>query len=196
MDAAFSQAAAPEPFRVLGRNLKPYTIGHQLLLERFESGYAVGSTVTPTWDDFLFSVWICSQSYAEVLRALNARFTFVRVALWSRRCGKFDVPEAQEFFRRYMHANTSEPLYFKEDGPHNCSEIAMPWGLFLKQYTQERLHLRESEVVDYPYIDANLLYLRHLAERGALKLATKTDLQLIAAVKRMDAQQRQHTAMN
>ena len=187
MHAAFLEAAAPEPFRVLGRNLKPFTIGHQLLLERFESGYAVGSTVSPSWDDFIFSVWTCSQSYADVLKALASRVTLVRVYLWSKRCGKFDVREAQQFFNQYLEANTSEPMYFYDDTKAGDA-LGIPWGLYLKQMVQEKLHLNEAEAVNYPYRQASLLYLRQLAERGMIKFGTDHDIALQEAAQRFNAQ--------
>lgn len=185
MHAAFQQAAVPEPFRVLGRNLRQYTIGHQLLLERFDSGYAVGSKNPPSWDDFAFSVWICSQTYQQVLAALSSRLLLLRVRAWSARCGLFDVQEAQSFFQRYLESNRSEPVYFVEESAKSGDEIGIPWGVYLKHHTQERLHLTESQVVEHPYIDAQLLYLRHLQERGMIQFATGLQLEMMEAARKV-----------
>lgn len=183
MHAAFQNAATPEPFRVMGRKMQPFCIGHQILLERFESPYAVGSSNDKTWDEFLFAVWVCSHTYQDFVKSLSSVFTGLRVKLWSFRCGKFDVGEAQTYFDRYLSGHTAEPVYFFEEN-HGCREIGMPWGQYLKMSVQEKLGLTEMEAVDFPYRQAQLFYLSQLSERSVINFATERDMQLFEMAKR------------
>lgn len=189
MQAAFLHAAFTPPFKVLGKWLKPYSVGHQILLERFQTGYEVGAANQPEFKDFIFSVWICSRTYRTAVSDLQEWSTLAKVKLWSWRCGNFDVGAATRCFREYMEVHTSEPTYFIDDSKAG-SPISMPWGIFLKQHIQEKIKISEDEALNFRYKEAFLIYLRSLAERDCVTFATETDMKLRAAAKAFEEKQK------
>lgn len=51
-------ASVPEPFTILGRKLKPYSIGHQILLKRFECAFVMPAD-SIQWRDLALAVLVC-----------------------------------------------------------------------------------------------------------------------------------------
>lgn len=68
--ADYYKARIPEPVRILGLKLRPFALGHLVLLHRIES-YFVGASETLTYEDLALSVLICSLPYKEALEALE-----------------------------------------------------------------------------------------------------------------------------
>jgi hypothetical protein len=65
----FYLAAAPEPRTILGLRLRPFSLGHVILLHRVESVFVIGGV--PDFNDLALSVFICSQTYADALKAFE-----------------------------------------------------------------------------------------------------------------------------
>jgi hypothetical protein len=180
MQAALQQAALPEPFRVLGRDLHPYTIGHDILLNLFESGFAIGSSKGPTFDDLLISVWICShKNYASVFDALCSPFTRLKIKAWGIRCGLFDYGEAFDHFNKYIQANTAEPGYWIESRSNGGRPSGIPFSQFLKVTMRREFGMSESEALDTPYCQANFNYLTILETGGKIRLMSQEDMTAI-----------------
>jgi hypothetical protein len=57
----FYQAAVPDGWQILGVRLKPLSLGHLILLHRYESAFVVGGLPTPA--DLVMSVLICSRTF-------------------------------------------------------------------------------------------------------------------------------------
>lgn len=182
MSAAYHDAAIPEPFRVLGLSLKPFTLGHQLLLERFESSFALGSTKEPTYEDLILSVFLCSFTWERAVKVLSSRFLKLRLKLWGWFCGSFDVAEAMDFFARYLGAHSKQPDYWVEQksGPSNSG---VPFIQFLKVKLEQDLGYTEAEALGTPYQIAIWNYLTFLESKGVIKFVSQADLDLIALAK-------------
>ena len=180
MSAAYLQAAIPQPFTVLGRKLKPFTLGHQLLLEYFGSGFALGSDESPTYEDLLISVFLCSYSYEDALKKLESRWLVLQLKLWSWFCGNFDVGEAIEFFQRYIGAHTKEPDFWvtQKSGP---SHSGIPFIQFLKVKLEQELGYTEQQALDTPYQIAVWNYLTFLEHKGVIRFFNSEDFDLLEA---------------
>ena len=61
----FYQAAVPDGWQILGVRLKPLSLGHLILLHRYESAFVVGGI--PTEADLVLSVLICSRTYEDAI---------------------------------------------------------------------------------------------------------------------------------
>lgn len=161
----FYVAHVPEPHRLLGVDLLPFSLGHLILLRRLESAFVTGGT--PQMDDLVSAVFICSQTYSEAAEVLNTgevdylepRLFFgnrvVRLPLaeamrrWQQIAGEFDFNDRMEAFRIYMKAGSKHPLVssvhgFKEDTmPSNC-----PFVQVVKATLMSRMNFHESELLD------------------------------------------------
>jgi hypothetical protein len=83
MDSHFeySEDCIPDRWRVLDRMLLPFLVGHNLLLTRVQSPFAVGGAVNIP--DLVLAVMICERSYEEGEKALLTGNTF-RVRMFTR----------------------------------------------------------------------------------------------------------------
>lgn len=180
MQAAFQQAALPEPFKVLGKNLHPYTIGHDILLGLFESGFAVGSRTPPTFEDLLISVWICSHStYGSVFDAMCSPLTKIKLKAWGIRCGLFDIGEAFQHFQKYITRNTLEPDYWVENPKSGGTPSGIPFSQFLKVTMRREFSMSEEEALNTPYCQAHFNYLTLLEGNGKIRFMADQEKEAI-----------------
>jgi hypothetical protein len=178
--------AAP---RVLGKKLRPFTLGHQALLEAVGSSFAVGADHAPSnfeeeYSDLLISVYICSLDFQAALVALSYKWILKgHLWWWSKRVGDFDLFEESAKFVEYLAEHTKEPRYWIDD-THQTEESGVPWLQFLKLKNQEILGVNERECMDMPYRAALDTWLTHLANNGAIRFWTKYDYNLVELAKK------------
>ncbi len=58
-------AAIPEPYQILGLRLKPFSLGHYLILRRHECAFVADTLEEATREDLIFAVVVCSMSFEE-----------------------------------------------------------------------------------------------------------------------------------
>lgn len=59
------RAAIPEPYRVLGLKLKPFSLGHYFILHRHGCAFVSDEPATATREDLVFAVLVCSMTAKE-----------------------------------------------------------------------------------------------------------------------------------
>lgn len=188
MIAAISQAAIKQPFKVLGRNLKPFSLWHQLFLDASENGFALGSANKPTYHDLISAVFFCSFDYSAGLEQLASRFIGTKMAYWAWRAGNFDVMEAISDFYSYMEAHTNTPAYWVEDGHFKSGgKSGVPYAQFLKVKMMQELGMSEVEALNTAYNDAIINHLTILEAKGAIRFVTEDDEALIIKARSMEA---------
>lgn len=116
MDDTFHRAAIPEPVTVLGRRLKPYSLGHQILLERVRSPILAGSAFT--FGDLLVAVSICSRDFNGAVKWLEdggtASLKWWGFKVWlGIHLGTANLARALQTFRTYLRNGSlcPTPLY-------------------------------------------------------------------------------------
>lgn len=174
MNAAYLQAAVPEPFRILGKRLKPFSLGHKILLQRFGSNFAEGSQETPGYADLILSVFICSLTYSQALAALSSCWLMLRLKLWGMFWRRFDVGEKILLFHRYVTEQTNEPEYWVIK-PGEETDSGIPWTQFLKVRMRQDFGESESGALDTPYQIALLNFLTHLEGKGIIRVLTERE---------------------
>jgi hypothetical protein len=177
--------AAP---RVLGKKLRPFTLGHQALLEAVGSSFAVGAEHKPKtfeedYYDLLISVYVCSLDFRAALVAFSFPWLIKgHIWWWKVRVGHFDLFEESAKFQAYINESTEQPRYWIDDN-HSAPESGIPWLQFLKQKNQELLGIKDDECMDLPYKAALDTWLTHLASAGAIQIWTERDYALVDAAK-------------
>jgi len=179
--AAYVQAAIPEPYRVLGKRLKPFCLGHQLLLERFGCSFASGGP--HGFADLILGVFICSQTYEQALESLNSRWVLLRVKLWGLFWRRFDYIEKIKLFDLYVSEAKQQPQFWIE---REGRESNIPFNQFLKSKLMQELGMGESEALNTPYQSAIWNFCTWLESEGAIRLFSERDIALIEAAKRTE----------
>jgi len=182
MGADFYQAAIPEPVTLLGVRLMPFSLGHVLLLNRFDNAFGTGET--PTLADLIQGIVICSQTYADAIADLDNPALPEHVAKWQKRLirkplfGKsqpsFSPHEAANRFAQYVRDGSSFPL-FSVDPSKTGQTISVPLVQSVKIGLQSKLHLTDDQVLNRPWGLCLWDYFTLQAIEGNCKIADAED---------------------
>lgn len=175
-DAAYLQAAIPEPFTILGRKLKPYSVGHELILQRFKNGFAIDSEMPPDLDDLAFAIWICSQSHAEALASLHSRWTPFRFRMWgwSKKGKRLD--DKFHLMLEYMTQAMQRPEAWSK-GDVSSKEPGTPWIQILIACLM-RQGMSYKEALEAPYALALWFFYSEAERESRVELVTQHQREL------------------
>jgi len=120
MNAAekYARALYPDTYRVLGRRMADYTLGHALLLERLGSPFVIGDALPGPGDVKLFLL-LCSRRYPRALRLVQLSQLLPTWFAWRLRCVRLPLdqfPYAVVSVNRYLQESSSMPKPWKEEG--------------------------------------------------------------------------------
>lgn len=73
-DFDYAEACIPDRWMILGRMLLPFSVGHNILLERVQSPFSITGNVELA--DLVQAVWICERDFESGERALLNGNTF------------------------------------------------------------------------------------------------------------------------
>lgn len=162
MTHPFYLAAVPDAWEILGVKLRPFSLGHVVLLNRIQSAFLAGGV--PDFNDLASSIFICSKTYREALavmenpniskamRSWACRLTGLtdwRVIIGLRKCRPIDLAKSVEAFQEYIQEHSKipdydfNPAYFRD---MHCPEVQM-----VKVTLMREMGFSESEIMDRPW---------------------------------------------
>jgi hypothetical protein len=189
-------AALPAPVTLLHQRLKPFSLGHRMLLLRKRSPFLLGDR-HPTLDDLLLGVIVCAHDYdqaqAELLKP-HEEFN-VDITRWLQLCEKhdpgFDPAPIVLAFYDYLIDGSKRPQFKKVGRRRKGIEPGAPKVAQLLATLIGKLHFTRTEALNCPYGLAQWLYLTYWEGEGRiviedahfqhsiLEFAAKEGLQLI-----------------
>lgn len=154
MTAAYLHAAIPEPVQILGLPLRPFSLGHWLLLSRFDNSFLTGRATGV--DDIILAILVCSMSFEEGLKFLSAPDREEQITSWSKKLKhKFrqegqtlDFAEKAELFKAYFDAGMVIPNYSATES--GTASVGSPWPQVLKLTLMSELGMTETDVLNRP----------------------------------------------
>jgi hypothetical protein len=135
------------PREVLGIPLRPFSLGHFLILAHSESPFIFGGPIGD--GDFIFAVNICSRTYEQCLEWIYWRdFESEATDDFVKKDVTHDQYEqALEFFRDYLTEALHPPPYVAtNDG--DPTRAGAPWVQTMKVSLMKNLHMTESQILD------------------------------------------------
>lgn len=179
-DAAYFTAAIPEPFRILGLKLKPFSLGHYILLKRFNNPFVADEPAGATRDALIFACLICSMAYQEFLEFIEAPDYIKQVQKWGKKVGIFDLPSKVELFQRYITEGSKEPQYFVTDKSDNKPTSAH-WSqsLFIALTTQ--CGYSRQEALNSPLSQCFADWMSFAEAQGLVEMVTDEDIAMAKA---------------
>lgn len=185
MTEAFYLAAIPDTWEILGLKLRPFSLGHVILLHRIQSPFLTGwkAESPPTFDDLAVAVLVCSCSYKDareiiespklpgILRSWADRIT--GMDRWSVRIGwnkatPLDFASAAVEFSDYIKEHSRIPNY--EFNPNDFKEMHCPEVQLVKVSLMRDMHIPESEILDRGWGQCLWDYVTLRAMDGRVKL--------------------------
>ncbi len=166
---SYVKAIKPETFRVLGKTLKPFSIGHEFLLILTGNAFSSESKSEPTIEDLTQAIWICSHS--PLNPAFGWKFKFW---LWIlRRAGVFDESEKHALFIRYLSHYRHCPEFLRKNDPSGPSDV--PFEQHLKVYMQVNFGWSSDQALTAPYNQVIWDYMTHLEMQGSIQIVDNVE---------------------
>jgi hypothetical protein len=180
----YARAAIPEPYRILGLRLRPLSLGHYLLLKRFNCAFLAADASQATREDLLLAVLICSMRHQEFLDFIEQKNFSAEVAAWGQEIGVFDFPEKAKLFCAYLAENLHEPEYI----PTKPGAEGGDWAQNLKMTLMTRLQHNEESALNLPLSEALADYFKLAENEGLVRIITPEDIAAAEANSRIFAE--------
>jgi hypothetical protein len=185
---SYVKSLIPEPYIILGIELKPLCLGHIFLMKRFECGFASEDpNYTGGIDDLLLGLSICSRTYEEFIEFIRDIDKFQE---WSREWGlaikkqikkekPFDLFSRFQLFKDYLKAGIIIPKYWENENSDDDRETGTHWTQTVLHVLMSDIGYSQSEALNIPVSRALHEYFRYLEKNGAVTLMTDDDLEII-----------------
>lgn len=190
--ADYFSRVIPDPYRILGLQLLPLSLGRYRLLKRFNVAFVSDDESSAEIGDLLLGVLICSMPCAEFLELANSRNFHREVARWSRRIlpnvwigalpffGKrwrakhaFNVLEKIALFQRYIAEGSLVPKYWDESPGNNPS--GAHWSHTIEVALRSELGWTAAEIEEAPLTKAIADYFKFMESQGHVRLMTEDE---------------------
>lgn len=182
----FSECFIPDPVRILGVRLRPFSFGHMILMDRFGCNLSpLDEMEAPSIFDLVLGIMICSRSFAEFIElADNSKMFVAESKRISKRIKLKELAPKAQLFGEYMRDGMRSPKYWMTDKPSGQTGAPLPLAVIMLLMCEMRLS--EQEALDMPASRA-LWYCTALGERkGQARLWTKQDEAAQEAAARFD----------
>lgn len=171
MSAAFDRAAIEKPFKVLGRSLKPFSIGHEILLQAGGNAFARTSDSKPEFPDLVSAVRICRQDYNSAIKDVLYKPRRLSFRWWLKALKfiPFDFELEKLKFRAYVEYYRSGPEFTRKADIQR-SVSGSPFEYVLKVFLFTEMRFTPEQALNYPYCTAVSDYLTSLEMKGAIHI--------------------------
>lgn len=181
-DENYFKAVLPKPAVCLKLPLRPFSIGHYLLLARARSPFVYGDRA-PTFSDLMEAVFICAGTFEEGRRLHEDPLARLKIWIWGKRIRKADIVREEIKFHEYLTNSMIEP----DLRPGSGRTPGSPWLLRLKQFLVQTMRLSESEAWNYPYAAAVWEYCAHYESLGACEVRNADEIKFMKWVEEQEA---------
>lgn len=145
----------PDAHCVLGTMLRPFSLGHHLLLTRLDLAFAGDPAARPDPEEFSLAVFLCAAASAEMEACYLAGNLATEHARWTRRLrrhwwqrSRFDAETERAKFKTYLADGYRRPPVMRE--LTSLIKFSAPW---------ETLLLCRLAAHGFPPAEARELYL-------------------------------------
>lgn len=163
---------------MLGLRLKPFSLGHYLLLQRFGCAFVQETPGQATLEDLVLGVLICSMTHRAFLAFIEQKDFRKQVTDWGKRVGLTDYQEKAELFRQYLKQGLHEPDYISLKPQEDAKS---DWAQNLKITLMTRLNYSEDQALELPLSQALSDYYKLAESEGIIRLLDAEDLRTAAA---------------
>lgn len=178
-EAAFLEAAVPEPVILLRQQLLPYSLGHDILLHRAGSPF-VTRVAVPDLDDLYLAVLVCCQTYKEAMATWRLPEEEWREKLqrWKKLVGPVSTITAMEMvvdFQKYIADGCKCPRFREvlRAGQGARRRPGANWRVILMNCLTGDLNWTREEALNEPLAAAQWAYCAWWERKGTIHLATE-----------------------
>ncbi len=185
----YVKALIPEPYNILGVELKPFCLGHIFLMKRFDCKFSSDEASTLGGiDDLLLGITICSRSYEEFLDCMNKPGPFCNwLKNWGTAIRKhikknkhFNLIRQFVLFKDYMKSGVVIPKYWEtQSTDDNTAQSGAHWTQTVMTTLTSELGYTQTEALNVSVSKALSDYYKHLENNGIVNLMSDDELALV-----------------
>lgn len=165
-----AQMVDPPRVRCLGVEMKPFSLGHSLLLWRIRNRFATRET--PAFEDLVSAAFICAHSWEENQKLLRSPFRrWLTLKIWGLMAGKFDVAENIVSMQAYL--NEANRIPEQRKGRGGTRELFADWYTRLFNYLRF-IGYDDSQILNMPIARANLMFCAWLEHEEAATFKSRS----------------------
>lgn len=152
LESEYLKAVIPHQARILGQRLRPLSLGHIMMLTRYQSPFVTGDR-QPQFGDLCFAIWVCKRDWKELIKGMSdSSFKKeVRFLYWF---GKFrNWKKSTVVYVQYLSKALKQPELF-----FNKVEGSKPTSMnnlhYMKIILMSKLFKTMEEAMDTPFGEA------------------------------------------
>lgn len=176
MSASYFQAAIPEPFRILGLRLRPFSLGHYLLLRRFDNAFVSETSTTATREAVIFAVLVCSMKYEEFLEFIEKPNFLKDVQKWGKKVGIFDLKQKAALLQDYISRGSEEPK-FVDTSENTGAPSTAHWSQGLIIALTSQCGYARTEVLNMSLSQALADWMRYAEAQGMVSIVSDEQIE-------------------
>lgn len=177
--ASYFTAAVPEPCRVLGLLLKPFSLGHYLILSRFNSAFVDEGPRDATRDEVVFAVLVCHFTYGQFFDFIAQKDFAAQVKAWGKQQGVFSIKEKAAILQKYISEASEMPGFvFEEEG----SKSGAHWAQTVKVAVVGHCGYTHDEAMNAPLRQVLADFLKHAESNGAVTILSDEEMEQIKSL--------------
>lgn len=184
---SFLNAILPERVAVLRLSLRPYSVGHEILLRRLDSPFL--KPTLPAAAELLphlfTHVFICSMPYAEAVDSVEDPELGAEFIAWRRRLGRrYDLLQALGTFCQYLRDGSTWPEFTRRKRKgYEFIRTGSSWPAVLVTALMSELNFTLESALNCPLGLAQHLYCTHRELAGNILIASEAEIARRAAVR-------------
>lgn len=186
--STYTKSLIPEPFTIFGVELRPLSLGHLFLMNRFDCKFASEDPNEKGGiDDLLLGVAICCRSFGEFNAFIRDGQKFTKwCKRWSKEINKqvkreahYDVLYRFDLFKKYLKDSIVVPKYWELKESEEAGESGTHWTHSVFNILMSEIGYSQQEALDMPVARALSEYFRFLERNGVIQLMNDADIKFI-----------------
>lgn len=167
----------PEPVTILGQELRPFSLGHYLLLTRLDCAF-LSDDKEALLGDLLLGLLVCANTFEAAQDILRRDELADDIKAWAANVGEFEADEKAKLFTDYLAAAMEVPKFWTS-GQGSGSKAGAPWPQLVRTRLLSEGGLTAGELMNQPLGQTWWDYLALNEQKGALKLNDTTTDELL-----------------
>lgn len=197
-EAALSMAALPAPAVVLGMVLRPFSLGHELLLNRAGSPLSLSAgpgVANIQRHELAAAVLVCLKTWREVVSPRPDWLLPCKMAMWRRRTRNLLLEQEIAAFRAYritgcLSFRSSE---IQRPGTTYGRSPGCPFILTLHEFLVTECHLTDEAAWDHPLGFAKMRWQCRMENLDRIELYNEEEAEFDAYCAREEAKMKEAT---
>lgn len=184
----YASVISPEPWQILGVQLKPLSLHHCLLMQRFNVAFVSHKEQPVTEADVVTGILICSRHWedGEFEQWAHTKKARIHIAKWGAKVGQSNLLEKANLFKQYVDEHSEEPAFWQTSQVGGRSTGAN-WIQCVLLVLTGQCNYSRQEALRAPLPQALSDYFRYAETQGAVQLATEIEAQQMKAMEAQEA---------